>query len=205
MMFVTSIFAVSCSSSNDSSNTGGSGGSSSTGGAGGGSGICATLTNYVATTTKTPSFATDVYPIISDTNPSGRAGCAQTSICHGSNPTGLSTLTTATLSFVSSTPSAPSDVLAALMKASVNAPTMNLVVASNVAKSFIAYKISNSSQTDADALACVSSSCTSTSVNADATHPCGVPMPSAGAGSTTMLSATDRTTILDWIAKGANP
>jgi len=50
---------------------------------GGGGGACDTLTNYTATVASS-SFATDVYPILSNTDGS-QFGCGQTLICHG-NP-----------------------------------------------------------------------------------------------------------------------
>src|SRR4051794_27877242 len=72
-----------------STGTGGSsatGGSTGTGGGSGGGGgqsaVCTMLMNYVATTTTAPSFARDIYPILSNTDPGTAAspapGCGQT-------------------------------------------------------------------------------------------------------------------------------
>src|SRR5262245_22932259 len=42
---------------------------------------CDSFTNYQATVTAAPSFANDIYPILSDI--SIPSGCGQTGICHG--------------------------------------------------------------------------------------------------------------------------
>ena len=81
---------------------------------------------------------------------------------------------------------------ALLQQAPLNAPGMKFVVPGNVGGSFLAYKISG-----ADELACVSSMCVA-GASIGKSMPCGDPMPVGG-----ILTAADRTKILDWIAQGA--
>ena len=163
-------------------------------GCGGGSdgnpppGMCGDLTNYTPTATGTVSFATDVLPILQDQGTSQGASCATASICHGSTPAGLDPFGTKTLTFVGDA----ATVKAALMASSVNAPTMKRVVASKVSDSFMAYKISGTSS-----LNCIKTMCMSGNTTGTATA-CGDAMPTLGT-----LSMAQRTTILDWIAKGA--
>src|SRR3954447_13815004 len=65
-----------------------------------GGGTCDALTGYTPSTTTPVSFATDVYPILSDTNVMN--GCGQALICHGNPPSGLDNLsaTAKTLQFL---------------------------------------------------------------------------------------------------------
>lgn len=154
--------------------------------------VCGELSSYHATVTAS-SFATDVYPILASTSTAG--GCAQASACHGSTPLSISSLGTKYLQFLYGTDTAPTMdpvmAKAQLMMASVNAPSMQRVVASNVGASLMAYKISGK-----DGITCIKSMCQSgASVG---TAPCGDPMPTLGA-----ITAGDRTKILDWIALGA--
>lgn len=157
-----------------------------------GGGICADLTGYTASTTTPVSFATDIYPILSDSNvPSG---CGQMTICHGNPPSGLDNLTATAkhLQFLFN----PPDMAAArtgLLMASVNAPTMQRVVPGNVGQSLLAYKISGR-----EGLACVANSCVA-GASIGNNMPCGDPMPSTG----DPLTAGNRTKMLDWIAQGA--
>jgi hypothetical protein len=145
------------------------------------------LDAYVPTAPAAPSFATAVYPILSNTM--ANKGCAQTLICHGDPPFDIDTAPgVKTLSFIAAAPM----VKTALLGASVNAPSMNMVVANDVGGSFLAYKISG-----ADGLACVNSSCVS-GASTGTSKPCGDPMPTLGT-----LTDAERTTILDWIAMGA--
>ncbi|HEY7375583.1 MAG TPA: hypothetical protein VIF57_25725 [Polyangia bacterium] len=166
------------------------------GGDGGGSPACDALTNYHATSTTPLSFATDIYPILANSDATA-GGCSQPSICHGNGsvPFPINMAGNKYLQFLYGPDGSPmmDPVMAKseLMMASVNAPSMQRVVASNVGQSLLAYKISGK-----DGLACVKSMCQSgASVG---TPPCGDPMPSIGT-----LSAGDRTKILDWIATGA--
>ena len=189
-------------STGGSTGTGGSpstGGSPGTGGGGGGqSGICAMLTNYVPTTTTAPSFATDIYPIISNTDPgtasSPAPGCGQTRICHGSPAASINLAGTATLSFVD--PAAT--VKTALLAASVGAPTMKRVDPGHVGTSFMAYKLYG-----LDALACVSSACPPGTTVGNS-RPCGDPMPNVNGAGIAQLTDAERSKILDWIALGAH-
>jgi hypothetical protein len=154
---------------------------------------CADLTSYHASTTTPLSFATDIYPILSDTNVMN--GCGQVSICHGNPPGGIDDLFAAnkkTLQFVFDPPD-PAMARANLLMASVNAPSMQRVTPSNVGQSFLAYKISGRT-----ALACVNASCVS-GASVGNNQPCGDVMPSVGQE----LSAANKTKILDWIAQGA--
>jgi hypothetical protein len=154
---------------------------------------CSSLTGYTASTTTPVSFATDIYPILSDTNILN--GCGQTAICHGNPPGGIDMLfgdTKKTLQFLYATP----DMTAAranLLMASVNAPSMQRVVPGNVGQSFLAYKISGRT-----ALACVSGMCVA-GASVGNNMPCGDDMPSTG----DPLSPANRTKVLDWIAQGA--
>lgn len=167
----------------------------------GGGDVCAEITGYVAKSTGPVSFATDIYPIFSDTNVTN--GCAQTTICHGTPPSGLDDIFNPTkfLPFVFGTSAAPvldpAMAKAQLLMPAYHAPAMARVVPSNVGQSFLAYKIWDK---DRKGLACIASMCSGPSVSL--TLPCGDQMPSVGRldpeGST-----TNRDKILDWIAKGA--
>jgi hypothetical protein len=159
---------------------------------GGPSATCTAITSYAASTANPVSFATDIYPILSDTNIMN--GCSQVTICHGNPPSGLDDLLspTKTLQFLYS----PPDMARArqnLLTASVNAPTMQVVAPGNVGQSFLAYKIS-----DRTTLACVNSMCVA-GASVGNNQPCGDTMPSVG----NPLTAEQRTKILDWIAQGA--
>lgn len=198
-----STFAISCSSSDMMTTTGGSGGSpgGGTGGSGAGpSGVCGTLMNYVATTSTAPSFATDIYPILSNTQPGSSSmpapGCGQTILCHGSPAVPINMAGTSTLSFVDSA----ATVKTALLASAVNAPSMKRVDPGHVGSSFLAYKISG-----AAGVACVNSSCPA-GVTVGNTKPCGDPMPNANGqgGTSAVLTDAERTKILDWIALGAH-
>lgn len=170
------LLVLSCSS--NSSN-------SSDGGGGGGSPACTALTGYTPSTTTPLSFATDIYPILSNMMSCGTGGS-----CHGNPPMYLNTAMTKTLPFGDP----PAMVLSELMGPSFNDPSMNIVVPKNVGESFIAYKISGP-----DALGCVASNCKKgTSVGV--TTACGDGMPPPGY---TAIAPSDRTKILDWIAQGA--
>jgi len=162
-------------------------GSSGGGGGDGGGGACDMLTNYTATVASS-SFATDVYPILSNTDGS-QFGCGQTLICHG-NPAMKLDMGGATLVFTD--PAAT--VLSNLMMPSTNAPTMPRVSPGNPANSMLAYKVS-----DKTVLACADSKCTGMTTS-NHTTTCGDPMPSIGS-----ITAAQRTTILDWIKLGAMP
>ena len=151
-------------------------------------GSCDDFTSYMPTATTPPSFATDLYPLFSDTNETVN-GCGQTTICHGAPPMTLDPAMTKTLVFTTSAASAK----AALLENSVNAPNMKRVVPGNVGASFLAYKIAK----DRSGLACVNSMCVAgASVGNNA--PCGDLMPNLGE-----LTDAQRTKILDWIALGA--
>jgi hypothetical protein len=149
-------------------------------------GACDTLANYVATATTPPSFATDVYPILSNTN-GAEYGCGQTLICHG-NPAMKIDATGATLVFTD--PAAT--VKAALLQPSLNAPSMPRVTPSDLTNSMLAYKVS-----DKDVLSCADNKCNGSTMS-NHTTTCGDPMPSVGS-----ITAAQRTTILDWIKLGA--
>jgi hypothetical protein len=183
--------------------TGGSGtgtGGSSSGTGGSATGICATLMNYAPTTSTAPSFATDIYPILSNTDDGSASapapGCGQTNLCHGSPPAALDIDGTMGVfqSFVGSAASVKTNLLAN----SFDAPSMKRVDPGHVGTSFLAYKISGT-----DALACVSSSCPANR-NAGNLQPCGDPMPNQNGNGVAKLSDADRSKILDWIALGAH-
>lgn len=209
---LVSTFAISCASSDTmptgtggSTGSGGSGsgtGGSGTGGGTGGSamGICGTLMNYVPTTSTAPSFATDIYPILSNTD-DGSAnapapGCGQTNLCHGSPPAALDIDGTMGVfqSFVDSAATVKNN----LLSNSFDAPSMKRVDPGHVGTSFLAYKISG-----ADGVACVSSSCPANR-NAGNLQPCGDPMPNQNGNGVAMLTDAERSKILDWIALGAH-
>jgi len=166
------------------------------GGGGGGSPTCDELSNYHASSSTAVSFATTVYPILASADATV-GGCSPQGVCHGSTPLGLNLAGNKVLQFLYGTDDAPTMdpvmAKAQLMMASVNAPNMQRVVASNVAQSFLAYKISGK-----DGLACSSVKSMCVAGASVGTPPCGDPMPSIGT-----LSAADRTKILDWIATGA--
>jgi hypothetical protein len=143
------------------------------------------LESYAPTTLTPPSFATDIYPLISDMNQTN--GCGMTLICHGNPAMKIDPNMTKTLVFID--PAA--NVKAALLMNAVHAPSMARVSPGSVKNSFMAYKISGK-----DGLACVNSMCSASA--GIGTAPCGDPMPSLGT-----ITDADRTKILDWIALGA--
>jgi hypothetical protein len=147
--------------------------------------ICMDLEAYSPTTVTPYSFATDIYPIMSDSVSS--YGCSMTLICHGTPPQKIDPQMTKTLSFVD--PAAT--VKAALLMNAVHAPNMKRVAPGSVKDSFMAYKLSGKT-----ALSCVNSMCSASA--GIGTAPCGDAMPSLG-----VLPDADRTKILDWIAQGA--
>ena len=147
--------------------------------------ICMDLEMYSPTTVTPLSFATDIYPIMSDSVSS--YGCSMTLICHGTPPQKIDPQMTKTLSFVD--PAAT--VKAALLMDAVHAPGMARVAPGSVKDSFMAYKLSGK-----DGLSCVNSKCSASA--GIGTAPCGDPMPSLGT-----LPDADRTKVLDWIAQGA--
>jgi len=149
---------------------------------------CTSLDNYVAVATAAPSFATDIYPIFSNTG--AAMGCGQATICHGTPSVAIDSVGAKMLSFTT----AAATVKAALLGNSVNAPTMKMVVPGDVGASFLAYKLSAK-----DGLECVKSSCSPDNSVGTMTA-CGDPMPTPQLG---VLSDGDRTKILDWIALGA--
>jgi hypothetical protein len=158
-----------------------------------GADVCAEITGYMPKSTGPVSFATDIYPILADTNVTN--GCGQTSICHGNPPGGLDDIFTPTkwLQFLRDPANIPM-AKAELLMASVNAPTMMRVVPGNVGQSFMAYKIWDKER---KGLACVASKCESGATIGN--HmPCGDQMPSVGT-----IDMAERDLMLDWIAKGA--
>ena len=148
---------------------------------------CGDLQSYTASVTTPYSFATDIHPIMSDTT--AQVGCAQAQTCHG-NPSVF--LDTGLMKTLVLTEPAATVRTALLQQVPVNAPSMKLVVPGNVGASFLAYKLSG-----ADGLACVNAMCVS-GASIGIAKPCGDPMPMGG-----ILSAADRTKILDWIKQGA--
>ncbi len=157
--------------------------------------VCGELESYTSTVPNQLSFATDVYPILTNTSATG-SGCAQAGACHGADALAINASGTIKLPFVFGTTAAPmmdpAMAKAQLMMASVNASGMQRVVAGNVKNSFMSYKISGK-----DGLSCIRSMCQAgASVGSP---PCGDPMPTIG-----VLSPSDRTKILDWIASGAS-
>jgi hypothetical protein len=174
---IVAVFAIPCLSISSLSCAGDSGGGST----------CGSLAGYTATTSTPLSFATDIHPILS--NAAFAVGCSQEIICHGTPPMALDMAKTKTFSLIDP----PATVKTALLQqAPLNAPGMKFVVPSNVAASFLAYKISGASE-----LGCVSSMCVA-GASIGKSMPCGDPMPVGG-----VLTAADRTRILDWIAQGA--
>jgi hypothetical protein len=159
-------------------------------GSGGGGGTCDTLGSYTATVT-TSSFATDVYPILSNMD-AQQFGCGQQLICHGEPSMAIDMGGTMTLKFTD----AAATVLTALKAPSINAPGMPRVTAGDLTHSLLAYKVS-----DKATLACANgvSPCTGTTMSNHTTM-CGDIMPSVG-----MINPADRTKILDWIKLGAMP
>jgi len=154
-----------------------------------GNATCTSLMSYTASTQ--PKFATDIYPILSNTmagSATTPSGCAQTLICHGDPPLPIDKAMTKTLKFTD--PAAT--VKAALLGMSVNAPTMAIVLPGSVTNSFLAYKISGT-----EGLSCVTSKCMA-GATVDTQTACGAAMPSNGT-----IAPADRTKILDWIASGA--
>ncbi len=149
------------------------------------------LATYKASTSTKISFATDIAPILSSPG-----SCGLGTACHGMPPVALDSAKTKHLLFATDA----ATVKATLLAAAVNAPTMKLVVPSNVAASFLAHKISG-----LDSLKCIQSSCvagatTGTAQPTPEQTPCGDPMPASGLG---VLTDSDKTKILDWIAQGA--
>jgi hypothetical protein len=160
-----------------------------------GASVCADITGYVAKSTTPVSFATDIYPILADTNVTN--GCGQTTICHGNPPGGLDDIFAPTkyLQFLRE----PADIAMAradLLMPAYHASGMQRVVPGNVGQSFLAYKIWDKER---KGLACVASMCSNVP-SVSLTLPCGDQMPSVGT-----IDLADRDLILDWIATGANP
>lgn len=161
---------------------------------------CDKFTNYTATAGGPfLSFATDIYPILADTN-AAVGGCSTTVICHGQPAQALDMANTKYLRFLFGTPTAPMPdpamAKAELLMASVNAPSMPRVTPGKVSTSFLAYKIAK----DKDGLACAMSKCQS-GASVGVTKPCGDLMPSVATAS---FTDANRTKILDWIAQGAS-
>jgi hypothetical protein len=157
--------------------------------------VCGELESYTSTVPNQLSFATDVYPILTSTDPHS-ANCSQAGACHGIDALFINSAQTMKEIFLFGTAAAPmmdpAMAKANLMMASVNAPGMQRVLAGSVKNSFLSYKISGK-----DGLSCISTMC---KANASVgSPPCGDPMPTIGT-----LSAADRTKILDWIASGAS-
>ncbi len=157
--------------------------------------VCGELESYTSTVTNQLSFATDVYPILTNTSSTG-AGCAQENACHGAAAVPINALSPMKLPFVFGSANAPvmdaAMAKANLLMTSVNASGMQRVSPGSVKNSLMSYKISGK-----DGLSCIQSMC---QANASVGKPpCGDPMPSIGD-----LSAADRTKILDWIASGAS-
>lgn len=154
---------------------------------GGGGAVCKTLTSYSATTLTPLSFATDIQPILTPLT-----GCGLTSACHGNPGVPISSSDASKMMVLTGDSAA---ARTALLATSVNAPSMHNVVAGNVGASFLAYKLSGD-----EGLACVQAMCSS-GAGTGIKKPCGDPMP----GTVGMLTAANRTKILDWIALGAQP
>jgi len=157
--------------------------------------VCGELESYTSTVPDQLSFATDVYPILISTD-AHAAGCSQTGACHGIDALPINAAGTIKEIFLFGDASAPvmdpAMAKANLLTASVNAPGMQRVSPGSVKNSFLSYKISGK-----DGLSCVSSMC---QANASVgSPPCGDAMPTIG-----VLSAAERTKILDWIASGAS-
>jgi hypothetical protein len=161
---------------------------------GGNGGVCDTFTNYKATVTTAPSFATDIMPILSDENATN--GCGRAVACHGNPPSPIDSITNPMkyLQFVFDPPD-PAMAKAQLMMASLNAPSMQRVVPGNVGQSVMAYKLA----ADRTGLACINAMCVS-GASVGNNVPCGDLMPSTGQAT---FDAAKRTKILDWIALGA--
>ena len=157
--------------------------------------VCGELESYTSTVPNQLSFATDVYPILTSTD--GHAsGCSQVGACHGPDGLPINSAGTIKETFLFGTPGAPmmdpAMAKANLLMASVNAPGMPRVSPGSVKNSLLSYKISGK-----DGLSCIKGMC---QANASlGSPPCGDPMPSIG-----VLSAAERTKILDWIASGAS-
>jgi len=154
---------------------------------GGVTGKCADLDAYTSTVTTAPSFATAVYPILSNTV--AAKGCGQGTICHGTPSVPLDPGGTKMLSFVDAAATVKTALLTVVP---VNAPGMKFVVPGDVGASFLANKISG-----ADGLACANAMCVS-GASTGTSKPCGDAMPTLG-----MMTDAERTTMLDWIAMGA--
>jgi len=154
---------------------------------------CDALKTYTASSGNLVNYETDIYPILSSTNVT-TGGCAQVTICHGVNPSGLDDLIAPTkfLQFLYE-PANPGMARTNLLTASVNAPGMQRVSPGSVGQSFLAYKIS-----DKETLSCVNAMCVA-GASIGNNQPCGDVMPSVGSA----LTAEQRTKILDWIAQGA--
>ena len=147
--------------------------------------VCMELETYMPSTLTPYSFATDIYPILSDMNNTN--GCAMALICHGTMSMKIDPGMTKDLKFVD--PAAT--VKAALLMNAVHAPSMARVSPGSVKNSFMAYKLSGK-----DALTCISGMCSASA--GIGTAPCGDPMPSLGT-----IDGANRTKVLDWIAQGA--
>jgi len=155
--------------------------------------VCMTLMSYTASTVTAPSFATDIMPILSNTTTPGvgmtPVGCSQAFTCHGEPPIPIDAAETKTMQYAGVDAAA---VRTQLLGLSVNAPSMNIVVPGSVQNSFLAYKISGKG-----GLSCVTNKCMA-GASVSTVTACGAQMPSNG-----LISDTDRTKILDWIALGA--
>jgi hypothetical protein len=153
--------------------------------------VCGELTAYTSTVPNQLSFATDIYPIFASTVATG-AGCSQVGACHGNPPLPINSAGTKTLQYLYS-PENPAMARSLMVNTpSVNASGMMRVLPGNVGQSLLSYKISGK-----DGLSCISSMCQGGASVGKA--PCGDAMPTIG-----MLTAADRTKILDWIATGAS-
>jgi hypothetical protein len=114
---LTALSALGCSSTNDG---------------GGGDPKCKALTSYTASSGNLVNYMTDIYPILASTDVT-TGGCAQVTICHGVNPSGLDSLTNPTkfLQFLYE-PANPGMARTNLLTASVNAPGMQRVAPGSV-------------------------------------------------------------------------
>jgi hypothetical protein len=151
--------------------------------------ICDMLEDYTASTTTPLTFTTDIQPLIMATGT-----CGLVSQCHGNSPVAIDPAMTKTFTYAGD----PAAVRTAMLANSVNAPTMKIVVPGNVGDSFMSYKLSG-----VDGLLCLSTRSPSPCVDGATVGTetdCGNVMPQMPGG---MLTAADRTKILDWIAQGA--
>ena len=107
--------------------------------------VCGELESYTSTVTNQLSFATDIYPILTNTSATG-SGCAQENACHGAAAVPINALGSIKLPFVFGTPDAPvmdaAMAKANLLMTSVNASGMQRVSPGSVKNSLMSYKIS---------------------------------------------------------------